>query len=178
MKDRTDAELVEEARKGEVSSFGELYCRHYAGAVGIAYHVLFDHHLAEDAAQEAFAIACRGLGDLRRADRFASWLGAICRKVAIRVAKSRLRCQLSESVNRAPNEKAGDERREVVRTSVGRLSRSAKKVIVLRYFSGLSHRQMAVMLGISEQAVHGRLIRARRKIAADLRRNGLGRRKQ
>ena len=64
----TDAELVEAARNGDVSSFGELYRRHYAAAVGIAYCALSDHHLAEDAAQEAFAVACRDLGRLRRAE--------------------------------------------------------------------------------------------------------------
>ena len=48
---RTDAELVEAARHGDVSSFGELYRRHYAAAVAIAFCALSDYHLAEDAAQ-------------------------------------------------------------------------------------------------------------------------------
>jgi RNA polymerase sigma factor (sigma-70 family) len=51
-------------------------------------------------------------------------------------------------------------------------------VILLHYFSGLSHQAIAEILGISPQAVHGRLLRARRKLAEDLRRNGLGRRQQ
>ena len=45
---------------------------------------------------------------------------------------------------------------------------------MLHYFSGLTYQQIADTLGISPQAVHGRLIRARRKMAEDLRRNGLG----
>src|SRR3972149_8461138 len=93
MSERTDAELVKAACNGDVSSFGELYRPHYAKAVGIAYCALSDRHLAEDAAQEAFAIACRDLGRLRRADRFASWLAAISRKVARRTARSRFRRQ-------------------------------------------------------------------------------------
>ena len=51
-----DAELVETARNGDVSGFGELYRRHYAAAVGIAFCAPSDHHLAEDAAQEAFQV--------------------------------------------------------------------------------------------------------------------------
>ena len=178
MSERTDAELVEAARNGDVSSFGELYRRHYATAVGIAYSRLSDHHLAEDAAQEAFAIACRDLGRLRRAERFASWLGTICRRLASRAAKLKLRHRLPENVNVAADGNPGDDRRDVVRHSVRKLPRSAKEVIVLHYFSGLSHKQIAATLGISPEAVHGRLIRARRKIAEDLRRNGLGRREQ
>ncbi len=38
-------------------SFGRLYERHYRMAVGLAYSRLSDPHLAEDAAQEAFAVA-------------------------------------------------------------------------------------------------------------------------
>jgi len=67
---------------------------------------------------------------------------------------------------------------EVVRRTVEQLPRSAREVVVLRYFAGLSHKQIAATLGISPQAVHGRLTRARRKIAKHLRHSGLGRRKQ
>ncbi len=176
MSERTDTELVEAARNGDVSSFGELYRRHYAKAVGIAYCTLSDRHLAEDAAQEAFAIACRDLGRLRQADKFAPWLIAICRKTARRVARSKFRRPLSEEIPSTADPNP-DDRGKAVRQSVRRLPGSAREVIVLHYFSGLSHEQISATLGISPQAVHGRLIRARRKIAEDLRRNGLIRRK-
>jgi hypothetical protein len=56
---QNDAELVEAACQGNLASFGELYRRHYRMAVGLACSHLADRHLAEDAAQEAFATACR-----------------------------------------------------------------------------------------------------------------------
>ena len=56
-------------------------------AVGIARSRLSDRHLAEDAAQEAFAIAYRTLSTLRDHDRFPEWLGTICRRTASRLAK-------------------------------------------------------------------------------------------
>ncbi len=177
MSECTDAELVEAARNGDVSSFGELYRRHYAKAVGIAYCALSDHYLAEDAAQEAFAVACRDLGRLRRADKFASWLIAICRKVARRIGRSKLRHPLPEEMPLKGDHNTDDDSAEALRQSVRRLPKSAREVIVLHYFNGLSHDQISTTLGISPQAVHGRLIRARRKIAEDLRRNGLERRK-
>jgi RNA polymerase sigma-70 factor, ECF subfamily len=175
MAECSNAELVEAARNGDVSSFGELYRRHYKAAVGIARCVLSDHHLAEDAAQEAFAIACRDLGRLRRTDRFAQWLGAICRKVARRATRSRLRRSLPDETIQ-PADANGDhhQRLEAVRQSVERLPARAREVILLHYFSGLSYEKIAESLGTSPQAVHGRLIRARRKLTEDLRRNGLG----
>jgi RNA polymerase sigma factor (sigma-70 family) len=172
----TDAKLVEAACGGDVSGFGELYRRHYAAAVGIAYCALADRHLAEDAAQEAFAVACRDLQRLRRAEKFAPWLHAICRKVAHRLAKSKSRCPLPADVASATAASPDGDRANLVRRSVGRLSEKAREVILLHYFSGLTHEQIAATLGTSPQAVHGRLLRARRKMAEDLRRNGFGRR--
>jgi hypothetical protein len=62
---RSDAELVTTACGGDIDSFRELYERYHAMAVGIARGRLSDLHLAEDAAQEAFAVACRRLHSLR-----------------------------------------------------------------------------------------------------------------
>jgi hypothetical protein len=86
---RTDSELVAAARAGDVGSFGELYERHYRMAVGIARSRLSDADLAEGAAQEAFAVACRTLSALQDGDRFPQWLGTICRRTASRLARER-----------------------------------------------------------------------------------------
>ena len=181
--DRPDAELVAAARQGDVGSFAELYHRYYGAAVGIAYSALSDRHLAEDAAQEAFAVACRDLGRLRRDDRFVHWLNAICRKVAKRLVKWKSRNGLPEDYPWAAAAAANDgqtesaeERAALVRQAVGRLSVGGREIVVLRYFSDLTHEQIAAVLGISRDAVHSRLCRARRKMAEFLSRNGVGRR--
>ena len=88
---RSDAELVEAACRGDQASFGLLYERHYRLAVGIARGRMSDFHLAEDAAQEAFAIACRTLATLRDPRRFPEWLGTICRRTASRLDADRVR---------------------------------------------------------------------------------------
>ena len=162
-RERPDAELVAAAREGDSDSFTELYHRYYAAAVGIAYSTLSDRHLAEDTAQEAFAIACRDLGRLRRDDRFVHWLNAICRKTACRLVRWKSRSGLPEDLPWAAAATAGDgpceDRASLVRQAVQRLSASAREIVVLRYFSGLSREQTAAVLGISVQAVHSRLCR-------------------
>ena len=61
----TDAKLVAAACPGGVASFAQLYERHYRLPVGIARSRLADGHLAEDAANEAFAVAYRTLASLK-----------------------------------------------------------------------------------------------------------------
>jgi len=174
--EQAEQTLVETARAGDVESFGELYRRYYASMVGVARAVLGDPHLAEDAAQETFAIACRDLGRLRRTEKFARWLRGICRNVAREFARKRGPLVQPHHVASLSGDSQGDGAAADVRTAVSRLGESAREVLLLRYFSGLSHEQIAAGLGISPQAVHGRLTRARRKLADDLRRNGWGRR--
>lgn len=176
MSGSSDTELVGAAGSGCLNSFGELYRRHYAAAVGIAYCVTGDRQLAEDAAQEAFAVACRDLKRLRHPERFVAWLGTICRREALRAAKSRFHHGLPDDIPARTESNGSEERRRAVRESVQKLPETGREVIVLRYFSGLSYQQIAEFLSISPQAVHGRLIRAKRALFEDLRRDCLVRR--
>jgi RNA polymerase sigma-70 factor, ECF subfamily len=160
----SDAELVRAACAGDIDSFRELYERHYSMAVGIARSRLSDRHLAEDAAQEAFAMACRRLHSLRDASRFPEWLGTICRRIASRMARSQTNAEPieHEPVSPVDNDRGAVEQ---VHQALGRLSKSAREIIHLHYFSGLSYDEIARFLGISSQAVHGRMQRARRVLA-------------
>jgi DNA-directed RNA polymerase specialized sigma24 family protein len=44
-------------------------------------------------------------------------------------------------------------------------------LVYLKYYDGLSYEQISKVLGISEQAINGRLRRAKRKMADYLRQN-------
>ncbi len=121
MAESEDAQLVEAARNGDIGSFAELYERHYVRMVGVAYCILSDRHLAEDAAQEAFAIACRELGRLRRAEKFASWLGVLCRNAANRIARRRTEFVASEDVPAPRSDASRDGLHQAVRQSVQNL---------------------------------------------------------
>ena len=66
-----------------------------------------------------------------------------------------------------------EDRREAIRRTVWSLREPERELIVMRYFDGFSQRQISEVLDISPQAVNGRLIRAKRKIAGYLKRNGL-----
>ena len=66
-----------------------------------------------------------------------------------------------------------DDRQEAIRHAVWSLREAERELIVLRYFDGFSQAHISEVLGISPQAVNGRLVRAKRKIAKYLKRDGL-----
>ena len=169
-----DAEMkvIDAARAGDLDSFGKLCEYYYSPMVAVAYSVLRDHQLAEDAAQEAFA---RGLVSLRRlkdSARFAPWLARICRNVAVDMLRNRPP-QIRED-ELPPTADPGDESvNQVVREAIDSLPAGLREVVILRYYNDCSYEQISAVLGLSKMSINGRLTRAKRKLARYLRRQGV-----
>lgn len=172
MTDRPDKQLAEAAIKGDGDSFTELCRRYYPAMVAIAHSVIGDRHLAEDAAQQAFATAAVKLPKLRHADRFASWLGVICRNAANNIGRKQQVVYNADGLSRLPAERNEPQDTEAVREAVAGLVPEAREVIYLRYYDGLTYERISKVLGISEEAINGRLRRAKGKIAEILKRSG------
>ena len=174
MKLNSETQLVEAAQNGHLESFGALYERYHSPMVALAYSMLDNRDLAEDAAQEVFAIACSNIGNLKRKERFAAWLAGICRNISRQMLKTNKSRGIAPDNEPAVAKRDDTEnRREAIRRAVWNLRDSERELIVMRYFDGFSQGQISEVLDISPQAVNGRLVRAKRKIAKYLKRNGL-----
>ena len=181
MPQKPDLTLVEAAINGNADSFTELCRRYYPAMVAIAHSVLGDRHLAEDAAQQAFAKAARRLPQLKKKGKFAGWLAVICRNAARDMARTvgagQRACPVTctdEDLSTIAAKSHQDGPTEAVKEALSKLSASAREVIFLRYYDGMSYEDISAVLGISEQAINGRLRRAKKKMANYLRRNGFG----
>jgi RNA polymerase sigma-70 factor, ECF subfamily len=169
-----DGVLVEQAIRGDGDSFTELCRRYYGAMVAIGHAILRDRHLAEDAAQQAFAKAAVHLPRLRQADQFGRWVAAICRNEAKDLARVRREPRVNDEPPVVEGQSDARESDKMVREALDRLPREAKEVIYLRFYDGLSYDRISAVLGISEQAINGRLRRAKKQLARYLQRSGLG----
>ena len=167
-----DTTLVEAAIDGDPESFTELCRRYYPAMVAIAHSLIGDRHLAEDAAQETFAKAAVNLPQLKQTNKFAGWLVAICRNEARDMARRGNVTQVNNEVLAIAAEPQRDDSGEAVRQALKKLPAPAREVVFLRYYDGLSYERISELLGISEQAINGRLRRAKKKMADYLRHNG------
>ncbi len=174
MSQEPDSVLVEAAVNGNGESFTELCRRYYPAMVAIAHSIVGDRHLAEDAAQQTFAKAAVKLPQLTKKNRFGGWVATICRNAArdmLRTSKPVHRIEESSAAVAESDENAAS---AVVKAALAGLSASAREVIYLRFYDGMSYEQISAVLGISAQAINGRLRRAKRKLAEHLRREGFG----
>lgn len=163
--------LVQAASKGDADSFNRLCERYYSAIVAIAYSQIGDRSLAEDAAQEAFFVAFRDISKLKKVSHFGRWLTKICRNILSDMAKARVRDKLipiEDCVLPANDDRKQDSYDEVVRGIIAKLPVKAGEVIYLRYYNQMSYQEISKLLGISQEAVNGRLRRAKKIIAKEL----------
>ncbi len=166
-----EKQLVEAAANGNVESFTVLCRQYYCPMVAIAHALLGDGHLAEDIAQETFAKAFYQLPHLNDKDKFPGWLAAICRNTAKDTIRKRKNLQPLPDADLLPDRTLPDDRTQAARTAIRQLPADQRELIYLRYYDGMSYQQIAAILDISEEAINGRLRRARKEIADYLRRN-------
>lgn len=169
---RTERELVEAAKDGSLESFGELCGRYYSALAAIAYAILRDHQLAEDAAQEALARAIRNIRRLEESARFGVWIAAICRNAAKDMRDSRRRIISLEEEEVVPDRTQEPADCSDVRRAIWELNEKDREAIVLRYYNELSQEKMGEVLGISRSAANRRLRKAQARLERRLRRYG------
>ncbi len=173
MTESADTNLVAAALQGDVESFSRLCEQHYPALVAIAYSQLADRGLAEDAAQEALLVAYRDIAKLRDTGRLLPWLAAICRNTAIDMARARVKERRAQVEDCSPVADLCHHENDtvaIVREIIFRLDSDMRDILTLRYYNEMTYGQIAALLGVSEEAVNGKLRRARSMIRYQLQR--------
>jgi len=133
----------------------------------VALDVMGDYHLASDVSQDAFVTAYEKLPSLRKPVAFGPWLMKITRRCALDfVRRSQKEAPRQPAVAIAivnPNGELDEEKRWLL-TSVMKLPESERQVIMLRYFSGRSVKEVADILCRSVGTVTKQLSRAHKHL--------------
>ena len=163
--------LVKAAKSGNLDSFGDLAKSYYNSMVAIAYAVLADHHLAEDAVQQAFVKALTKMNTLKKPESFAAWLARICRNTANDIAKKRIKHINTDDLSHIPAKPNENPDGQIIKDAVNSLNSADKELITMRYYNESSYQQMSIVLGLTKPAINNRLQRAKQKIAKYLEQN-------
>ena len=109
-----------------------------------AWEIVRDFHLAEDIAQDSFVIAFRKLHQLRENKNFGPWILNITRREALRVTNQKaVNCDLEQLDPPQHCEVNFESEFQEVAALVALLPEQERMVISLRYFDGLSVREVA-----------------------------------
>lgn len=168
---RSVDETVRNAQRGDADAFAELIARFERTALAVAYGVLADGDAAGDVVQDAFVRAWRRLADLREPQRFGPWLCSMVRNLAHdaqrrarRESRARAAVPSTVQVDRGDDPAVHVERRESderITAAIESLDELSRAAVVMRYYEGMTSKQIAPLLGLTPAAVDMRLMRAR-----------------
>lgn len=171
--------LVEQAKSGRTSAFGDLYQRHRSMVYHTAFRILRNRQDAEDAVQRSFQRAFVNLERFREDSTFSTWVTRIAINEALMLLRRRrVNTSLPEDniddlevhyaldlVDKGPSPEqalAENELRAAVTHSISQLRESLRKVVLLRDLQGLTSSETARRLGLTVSAVKARTFHARR----------------
>jgi len=177
-----DLSLVHASKEGDASAFEELVKRYDRKLLRIAQNLMHNKEDAEDVVQETFVKAYQHLDQFREDAKFSTWLIRIAMNQALMMLrKARPGREISidqdfDSEERtlpidiadwAPNPEQlfhSSELREILRSKLHGLHPRFRAVFILRDIEGLSVRQTAEALNLTEVAVKARSWRARMQL--------------
>ena len=178
-----DPALVRACQRGEPAALEELISATYADVYALSRRMLGDPDEAADATQEVFVRVMRSVLGFRGDSAFGTWLHRITVNVCLTMLRKRSKAREAGLVaGRTPFGLPGDDSdvtslgpapddQAVTSDLVSRseaalatLPEDARTVVVLRDIEGLSTKEVADLLGVSESVVKVRLHRAHVKL--------------
>jgi len=160
--------LIERSQRGDLQAFDLLVAEHADAIYQVAYRITGNPHDAEDAAQEAFVKAFRGLRQYRGEATFETWLYRIATNAALDLVRRRppaLASSLDEAAGVVTDSFEIDmERHEIhrrVQWALQTLSPEHRAIVILRDLRGFSYDEIACILRVPPGTVRSRLSRAR-----------------
>jgi len=167
-----ERELVEQAQRGDQEAFAALVELTADRLYGIAYRILRDPALADDALQNALIAIWQRLPELRDADRFEAWTYRMIVRASYREAERTrsLQVRAKRFSILSPREQDGPLDRIATRDELEQafrgLTAEHRAVLVLRHFIGLPIAAIAETLEIPVGTAASRLHYATRNLRA------------
>jgi RNA polymerase sigma-70 factor (ECF subfamily) len=174
--DFSDGDLVREVRAGSNVAFERLMRRYGRLVYRIAYGFTGNRESAMDVAQDTFLKVHARLGDWREEGGLKNWVARIAANEGLNWSRSARRhptCELDETAfvqSDPPQEERLLEREahEALHRSLSALSPRQRLAVVLRYFQGMSAREIGTVLECSEGTARNILFRSLRKLQSIL----------
>ena len=163
--------LIEQCRQGDKEALGILYKTYAQRLRGICQRYVCDSHAVDDVLHDAFIVIFTSFDRLRNEEKAEAWMAGIVRNVALKYSKRIMAVKTvpedevnEEVLSRAVESELNEQNAtfEEIMKMVDRLPKGYGKVFRLSVFEGLSHKEIAEMLGIEPHSSSSQLARAKR----------------
>ena len=159
--------LVEKARQGDQQAMHWLYRMYLTAMYNTCIRIVANQSDAEDIIQESFISAFEGIKEFRGESSFGTWL----KRIVINKSLNHMRSKKLSFVNYdniqiedtdTEDKDLPDIPMEFVHEGIKSLPEKARVILNLYLLEGYMHREIALMLGISESTSRSQYIRAKK----------------
>ncbi|MCG9131973.1 RNA polymerase sigma factor [Candidatus Poribacteria bacterium] len=179
MEKENDVQLIQRILSGDEAAFDVLVQRHQKSVHALAWRKIGDFHDAEEITQDTFFQVYKKLPTLKDPYKFAGWLYVITNRLCIdRMRQKNLTMQSLEDTPVEEVEKSSythhvseqqyteitERRRAIVKRLLEKLPESERTVMILHYLGEMTVKEISKFLGVSANAIHNRLYRARKRL--------------
>jgi RNA polymerase sigma-70 factor (ECF subfamily) len=184
MHEKPELELIAHSRQGDQAALGELFSRHYSSCLRLARGILRSEDDSQDAVQAAYVSAFQNFYAFRGESSFRTWISRIVINRCILMRRTPWRSAawiyLDELAGgrgvdslacHAPTPEKSAYSREIhsaLASAVSRLPGNLRDAFTLYCVSGLSVKEIAATLGLTQAAAKTRVFRARAKVRVHL----------
>jgi RNA polymerase sigma-70 factor (ECF subfamily) len=167
-----EPEWITAAQQGDRSAFARLVEAYWDRLYRWLYQLTRDRHRAEDLTQETFLKALAAVGSFRPGSNFRAWLFRIGHNNFVNLKRAEKRTARGSADDHptidpvpGPGESAADrEAVERVAAAVADLPTDFRMALLLRADAGMSFREVAAVLKITEETARWRVFKARQKL--------------
>jgi len=152
--------LVIRSQRADTQAFELLVELWHRPLLGFAFNYLGRDCLAQDAVQETWMAAVKGLNKLEKPSMFVPWIFRILANKCIdQLRKKQAQEKLLKDAAPSGHPPVKDGENEELSRAIGRLTNEQRTLICLRFEQGLETGQIAQIFGIAETTVRTRLHR-------------------
>lgn len=156
-------DLLKRCKKGDKEALGLLYTTYSRRMMRVICHYIPDLNAAQDILHDGFLIIFSRINQLRDAEKLEYWMGTIMKNLALQYLKEQDFIQLLADDYDALDipEFEDSITIEELEIMINRLPMGYRKVFKLAVLENKSHKEIAKLLGISEQTSGSQLFHAR-----------------
>lgn len=160
----TAADGADVSAGGKLSAFEDLFHSHASRMKSLAYNLLGNTADAEDAVQEAFLKACRGMDRFERQSSVSTWIYRILVNTCYDAGRSRQRRSEAPVKAESPRPGADVGLRVALERAIAALDERQRTVFLLSAVEGFRHAEIAAILEIPETTSRSVLFEAKKAL--------------
>ena len=175
---QSEEKTIQKAAAGDRLAFRDLVLDHSQAIFRLAWRLTGDQVAADDIVQEAFIKAWQNIGRFRGDSSFRSWISRITVNTAMDYLRKQSRnaartttepeWERSTAGSQTPRHDVQIDIQQQTHAAMMNLSEKERAALMLRHFEGHSIREIAGMLGLTDNACKQTIFRAVKKMRVEL----------